>query len=572
MSAAREQGRALPARHRAAAAALAFAVVLAPAIISGPALAAPRAVSAPIEISVVVPITLRAGDDGMLGAETLETATSPSGTLTRELDELLATSATIALDPMILASIRVLGSTAPPTALAWLDRLAAAPNEVFLLGYADADLTALARNGSLDLATALDFGFAIDPANFGPELTATPTPTPTPTPTETADAGAGDPPPLPSTEELLAWPAALPAIAWPASGSAAAADLAAYDAAGYEAVLLNSGNLSETGGALADLGEIRGLVADSAASELLREASTSIDDATREQALTRLGAALDGLGAAHPGRSVVLTLDRLSTFKFYGLDEAFGAIEARETTRMVGLSDVLSGPADPASVVDGAAGAHVLATPGLTAVLQAEDLFASILSDPLLLTAPRRLQLLALLSVQEVADPEWQAQADVFLERSAEILGSVEIVDTGSLFVASTSTSIPIRIANALDFAVTVRLDARPLRPLLQIDSPAEVTIEPGSSKTVRLDAQAITNGRVVVDVSLSSPSTGTPIGQSRRFDADLQAQWETVGLIVFAVLAIVFAVGIVRNVVVRRRRAVAERAATEPGGSQETE
>jgi ethanolamine transporter EutH len=75
----------------------------------------------------------------------------------------------------------------------------------------------------------------------------------------------------------------------------------------------------------------------------------------------------------------------------------------------------------------------------------------------------------------------------------------------------------------------------------------------------VRLDAEAITNGTVVVEVSVSSPATGVAIGTPRRFNADLQAQWETVGIIVGAIAAVVFAVGIARNVIVRRKAAARE-------------
>lgn len=561
MAAAREQGRARHALRRGAGAVLAVAALLVPAVAAAPAVAVPSAVAAPITVSVVVPITATAGDDGLLDAETLAIATSSAGALTRELDEVLATSATVALDPMILASIRVLGAAAPVSALDWLDRLEAAPNEVFLLAYADADLTPFAREDALDLAEPLDFDFAIDPAAFGPEQTATPTATPTPAPTETADPEDDVPPPLPETEDLLAWPDAIGRIAWPSVGSATGADVTAYGDAGYDAVLLGSANVSETSGGLVDLGGTRALIADSAASELFRDASTSIDDATREQTIARLGAALDGLGAAHPGRSVVLTLDRRSAFSFYGLAEAWAAIANRESTVMMGLSHVLGGATESASVVEGAQAEHVVTAPRLLDAVRAEQEFASILSDPLLLTAPRRLQLLALLAVQDVVDPEWPTAAGTFLARSADILASVSIVDTGNLLVTSSQTSVYIRIANALDFPVTVRVDARPLRPLLQIDSPAEVTVEPASSKTVRLDAQAITNGRVVVEVSLSSPTTGTGIGVTRNFDADLQAQWETVGIVVGAAAAVVFAAGIARNVIVRRRRAAAERA-----------
>lgn len=561
-----------------AAATLATCALLAPAALGAPAVAATRAVAVPILVSVVVPITAPADDDGLLDADELSTMTSPVGTLTRELDEVLTTSATIALDPMILASIRVLGSEAPASALAWLDRLSGAPNEVFLLAYADADLAPLARHGALDLAEPVGFDFAIDPEAFGPAQSPAPTPTstpseeptpdpvetatPTPTPTETVDPD--EPPPLPTTAELLSWPGAIARIAWPSAGSAVAADLTAYREAGFDAVLLSSANVSESPGALVDVDSTRAIVAESAASDLFREASTSVDDATRAQAITRLGLALDGLAAAHPGRSVVLTLDHRSAFASFGLAEAYAAVGARESTVLAGLSEVLAGVPASAAVVAGAESPHIAAGPALAAGVRAEEEFASILSDPTQLTAPRRLQLLALLSVPGVTAPDWQADADSFLERSAEILESVTIVDTGNVLITSSQTSLPVRVANALDFSVTVRVDARPLRPSLRIDSPVEVTVEPGSSKTVRLDAQAITNGEVVVEVSLSSPATGTPIGQSRRFDTDLQAQWETVGIVAGAVVALVFAAGIARNVIVRRRQAARERAAGE--------
>lgn len=546
--------------RRAAGIAVAAAAVLAPALVAGPSAATPQAVGDPMSVSIVVPITASAGDDGILDANELTIATSPAGNLSRELDEVLATSATIALDPMIPASIRVLGTAAPETALEWLDRLDQAPNEVFLLAYSDADLSALIRANALDLANPLGFGFALNPDAFGPALTASPTPTPTSTldPTATPDPDDG-PPPLPTTAELLAWPEAIGPIAWPSAGSVAGSDLEAYATGGYTAILVTSANLSETSGALAEIGPVRALIADSAASDLFQTASTSIDDATRAQATASLGLALDGLAAAHPGRSLVLTLDRATAFSAYGLNETVASIASRDSTQLVNLSDVLSGTAENASVGDAPLVDHIAATPGLVAAVAAEDAFATILDDPLELTAERRLQLLALLAVQGVGADDWAVRADAFLERSTEILGSITI-DTGNILITSTQTSVPIRISNALDVAVTVRVSATPLRPLLRIDSPVDVTVEPGSSKTVRLEAQAITNGKVVVELTLSSPSTGVAIGVPRRLNADLQAQWETVGIIIGAVAAVVFAVGIVRNVLVRRKRAARER------------
>jgi hypothetical protein len=556
MAAARDRRPAARATRRAAGL-LAAALVLAPVVVGTSASAAPDLTGGPMSVSVVIPITARAGENGMLAADALAIATSPAGNLTRQLDEVLATSATIALDPMIPASIRALGTAAPESALEWMDRLESAANEVFLLAYADADPSALIRADAMDLIQPSGFGFALDPDAFGPALTPSPTPTgeATAQPTETPDPGDGDPPPLPTTEELLAWPETIGTIAWPSDGSAAESDLAAYAAAAYDAVLLNSANVSETSGGLAELGETRALIADSAASDLFQAASTSIDEPTRQEALSRLGAALDGLAAAHPGRSLVLTLDRAPSFSAFGLKETFAAVVARASTQVVGLSGVLAGSAESATLVAGAEAPHIGAAPSLVVAVRAEETFASILVDPLALTAQRRVQLLALLAVDDVDSDDWDARAAAFLERSTDILGAVTIADTSDLLVTSTQTSIPIKIANALDFAVTVRVTASPVRPLLRIDSPADVTVEPGSSRTVRLDAQAITNGEVVVEVSLSSPTTGVAIGRPARFAADLHAEWETFGLIAGALVALVFAAGIVRNVIVRRKR-----------------
>lgn len=534
--------------RRGAGALAAVSALLGSMLVAPLAAAAPRAIGDGLDVSVVVPITAPWGEDGILDAETLETATSPTGVLARELDEVLATTVTVALDPMIPASVRLLGSAAPVSAVEWLERLEAASNEVFLLAYADADLTALARADSLDLVGPLDLTFALDPGAFGPAETATPTPDPTATPP------ADDPPPLPTSEDLLAWPDAVGKIAWPTEGSASAADIAAYASAGYDATLLSSANLSAASTALVDIDGATGVVADSAASALLREAASSIDATTRQDAVRRLGTELDRLATADPGRSVVLTLDRTPTFAIPALAEVMGSIAAQESTRVTGLSAVLSGDSVSASVVESEPGPAIEFAPTLTDALRAEQEFATILTDPSPLVVPRQLALLKLLTVQELDAEAWRAGADAFLARSTEIRESVTIVDTRDVLVTSTNTSMPVRVANALDFAVTVRVEARPLRPLLRIDSPVEVTVEPASSATVNLGAQAITNGEVVVEVSISSPTTGRQIGPTHRVNADLQAQWETVGIILGIVVALVFAAGIIRNVVVRRR------------------
>jgi hypothetical protein len=524
-------------------------------ILLPPAAAAQVAPAATVSLAIVVPITTAPGDSGMLDADALAILTSSGGTLSVELDEVLATTATIALDPMIVASIRALGTAAPESALLWLERLESASNEVFLLAYADAELSAFARDDALDLSEPLDLGFALDAGSFGPAETASPNPTADPTPSATAtdDPGDGTPPPLPTTDDLLAWPGAIGPIAWPAEGSVVESDVDAYGAVGYQALLVSSANVSETPSGSVDLGGMPGLVADSTSSELLRQASSTLDATARQAATARLGVALDGLAAAHPGRSVVLTLDRSEGRTLFGLAETLSALAARPSTQLSSLSAVLAGPADPATIVDGTAGDHIGLAPQLFAASRAETSFATILENPLALTGPRRLALLALLAVQEIDDVGWSDRAAAYLQRSGEIVNSVAIVDGPSILVTSTSTTVPVVISNGLEFAITVRIDARPTRPLLTIDSGREVTIEPGSTKTVRLDAQAITNGVVDVVLTVVNPQSGEALSEA-RVEARLEAQWETLGLIGGAVIGLIFTVGIVRNIVLRRK------------------
>lgn len=557
--------------RRSAVALLAFAIATAPAgaapaATPDPEVTPARSVltpgSGPLAVAVVVPLTVRPTETGLLDAETLELYTSPAGALSRQLDQIIAAGVAIGLDPMIPASIRALGTAAPESAVEWLARLDAAPNEVFQLAYSDADLASLARIGRLDASRPLDLTFALDTGAFGAPETDPPSPGPDPTPTETADPDV--PPPLPTTDDLLAWPGAIPGIAWPGDDGLSAADLPALSAAGYEHVLVTSANVSETSSALADLGSgMQALVADSTLSELARDAVGAIDDTARQDVLGRLGAALDGMAAAQPGRTVLITLDRAWPLGVYRLADVVASIAARPSSDLVGLSDVIGGPADSASVVEPALDpARTARIAAMVEGERAEQRFAEILTDPIQLTAPRRLELLSLLDVSWVrVGGDWDTASAEFLQDSADILRAVQIEESEDPFITSVDSRIPVRVSNALDFPVTVRIDARPYRPILRIQDAPEVTIEPGSSKVALLPVQAITNGRLRVDLQLANPATDQPIGDMRPISVELQAQWETVGLIIGAVVAVVFAAGIVRNIVVRRRRSRAEAA-----------
>ena len=111
---------------------LGFAVAL-PFAASAPAQAADP--NQPVRLAIAGPLTVPASSIGLIDADALEAYTRPLGLLTQQLDAVFGRQVAIGVDPMIIASIRALGTTAPESALVWLQRLEDAPNQIFPLAY-----------------------------------------------------------------------------------------------------------------------------------------------------------------------------------------------------------------------------------------------------------------------------------------------------------------------------------------------------------------------------------------------------------------------------------------------------
>jgi hypothetical protein len=533
------------------------------------AAAAPLAPGDPARLTLIVPLTVPPTETGLLDADTLTRYTAPLGLLTRQLDALADAPVAIGLDPMIAASIRALGTTAPPTALAWLQRLEGVSNEVFALAYADADVAAAASTGSLGLLSPLGFDFAVDPGNFGAAQTASPTPTPTPS--ATPDEGAI--PPLPTLEDLLAWPYTLEHVAWPADDTLTAGTTEAIGAAGYESVILSSTNVSDPG-PTTDLGNITGVVSDAPLSQLVRAATFAPSELDLQSALEALDASLASFASANPGGEVVATLDRHWPFLSYHLSEVLARLTASPSVVFGTLAETIERPAVDATVTDHpeAAGRLSVIESALSAVA-AEAQFATVLTDPLLITAPRRLDLLALLSVSWLPDQDgWAASSATFLARSAELLSSVRITHGSDLLLLSRSTEVRVAVSNSLPYPVTVRITITPQRPLLRVmENQVLLEVEQDATKTAFIPVEAIANGVVTIHVELTSP-TGVPI-DSGFVRARLQAEWETVGtVVILGIIVLIFGFGIVRTVLKRRRaKAAAQEAPPDEASPAET-
>lgn len=523
-----------------------------------------------VAVTLVAPLTVPVGGgtSGLIPSTQLENWTGPTGVLTRQLDALAGRRVAIGIDPRILASIRVLGSTAPASATAWLERLAGLPNETFPLAYADADLAVQSQVGLPALLSPISFEDAMDPANFtaAPEGGDTDTgdtdgvaPTDAPAEPDTTDA-------VPTTDELLAWPYTRTDLAWPADDTVAPGDLAYLDAAGLTTALLAPTNVADAEGPTSASATIDGstaLAADAGVTAPLRAAAAAQTDAAWRAATGRVLSAL-ALDAAAARTTILATFDRGAPARSDRISALIGEIEGSGWSTLAGLADAIGAPPETRTLVAEPEADDRRAN--VSRMIEAEAAvaaFASVLADERLLTAPTRRDLLALLDVAWLDDREaWASAVGDWLIDQRAIVGSVSVVQSSPINVVSTETGVPTTIDNSLPYPVTVMVEVDPSNGRLIVEDRIEVTVGPESRSTVVVPVVAgVGNGEVSLEVSLTSP-TGVPIGTPVTIPANVQADWEGLGAALLAtIVVLVFGIGIWRNIR-RRRRARAEQGA----------
>ena len=533
--------------------ALAAALVLGLGL-AGAAVGSVQAVDDPavVKLAIAVPIVVPASADEFLDAPTLEQYTGNGGLLTRQLNAVLGRPVAIGIDPRIIASIRLLGSSAPASALVWLDRLENADNETFALGYADADVTLQTQGGSAEVLHPETFDFAIDPALFAAAPgTATPEPTVAP----------ADPtlPPLPTSDSIAAWPYSVTGVAWPREDTVVAADLPKIAASGYTTTILSSGNVSRdaTSGPTSQIAGTGVAVSDAAVSNSLRAASSATTDADWTAALAGLSSAISAGARVQPGSPTLFaTLDR--TMSVGRLADTLDVLEANPAVELVQFSQALATAPTDATVVDMPQAADRISRAGqMIQGENAEREFATVASDPALITSNRRLELLTLLSSEwDAALDGWPEAADAFTTDSIALRNSVHLVESNNfLLIADNGQYLPVTVSNGLDQPATVYITVRSRSSLLAIDkSVLTLEIKPGTQGKIDVPVHSLSNGVVQVDVSLTS-TTGVAIGAPISSEVNVQAGWETPIVIAIAVLVVlVFGAGIVRTVLRRRK------------------
>lgn len=501
----------------------------------------PDAIVGPIALGVVAPITVPPTGGGLISAEDLERYTAPAGLLSRRLQAVIGRPITLAVDPMITASIRALGTAAPASSTAWLLRLMAATNDSFALGYADADPTAtLQAAGTLPAPTG--FGFALDPADFAP----------------VAGQPDGSTATLPTTAQLLEVPDSLGPVAWPAADTVTAADLAGLRANGIGRAVLMSSNLDGTGSAATvDVGGANVFVMDTAVTRLLNDAVSAGSDEAWQRSASRLLAALATTATEHPGgRALIAGLDRATLAEFNGrLSRTLDLLGTLPWVAPTPLG-AMTAPGGTASVIDNPHSIERLAA--VTRLLDAEErdsAIATAAAQPSLLIDERRIALLSTLSQSLIGDQAaWRLASDRYLEQSTALAGAVHVAERGQILVLADRSQLPITVQNDLDLPAVVRIQTRALTAGLAIEQGSiEVTVEPQSQRNVPVPVQSVANGEVTVIVSLSS-AAGVPLGDPVAVRVNVQAGWETAGTIIAgSIVLLVFLIGLVRTVLRRR-------------------
>ena len=526
-------------------------------------------------LALAVPLNVPESVDGLISAELLGAYTAPGGLLTRQLNDVLNQDVAIAIDPRILASIQILGTSTPPSALAWLERLRIATNVTFPLGYADYDLAAASQARAGGLLSPLSF--PVDASHFPGAHTPSPSASPitTTAPNSTASASPGGPTPtpsdgtavplLPDVGSLLAWNYTLTSIAWPSDDTVIASDLDTFAAGGLTTTIVSSSNinlgtLNYTPSGSAAIDRHRAVISDAGVSALFRGAAAALSQTDWDTAMTQLSSTIAVISRERPTelRTVLATLGRSVPGASDRMAQTLAAVFALPWVAGAPLTD-LAGAATPtisASITPKAEPqTRLQLVNSLLAAEASARSFSTVLDTPSQITGERRITLLATLSNAWSLDTTWPIEVKKYTARSEAIISSVSIAKSSSVHIIATSSLLPVTVTNKLPWPVTVFVFVRSPNSILSITTQrVSLTIQAESQAKVSVPVRANANGDSQVGIRLRS-ATDVPIAGPDFIDVDVQAGWETLFTAVAGgLLLAIFAFGVYRNIAKRRR------------------
>lgn len=517
------------------------------------------------KVGVLVPITATPAGGALLTSEELGTLTADDGALTAQLDGVTGTAAILAIDPAIMASIRVLGTAAPASATEWLSRLEELPNQRFALQFGDADATAQAHAQLPSLLQPTTLAPFLDERNFpktpAAPLTDAPTASPTPSPAAT------EAPALPDDDALSKVEGATPGILWP-RGDVTQDDLATFTSYLERAALtvLPSSSVGGATSAHATVGSSAVLVTDDAASAVLSQAAAEEHAAARQRSLAAATAHLFLAAQSDPSTPLLIGLERDETRSAGALRDAISTAD----TAGFGLTDLRAMPATAVTLTTEPDAGRAAAVHELLADENTLADFSSILADPQLMLSPERIRILRTLAVGIPAE-SFGAEVGAHREATRETLSAVSIPPSSTIQLLTAAADLPFRVRNDLPWPVTVRLTVIPTDLRLDVEPVTIAEVPANSSTRVKVPVSArVGSGELTLRLSLSTP-TGVPIGGTESVRVAVRAEWETIGLAVFGGLIVVLiGLGVWRTVRRRRHEANAESADAEATAEQD--
>lgn len=514
-------------------------------------------------VAVVLPVTAEPATDGLLTRDELVTLTASDGDLTALLDAAEGTAATLAVDPAIAAAVRVLGSAAPASAVAWLERLMTLPNPRFALQFGDADVAVQVAAGQNTPLSPTSLAAYIDPENLA-AAEGEPAPEPTVTPSPSATPGGEDAVALPTLEDLLDVGAVGTTVYAPVPEGATEDVVSVLAGDESETVTLVSSTFTAQGAdgstvpAAGAVGESAApvLVVDSGISEAVSAAAAE-DEVLLRAAPVAAATALTAL-AAEDGGPLLVMLDRGAERSRLALHAGLSAVLDAPGAEAVDLGFLTAATAPSVELTaPGTPDDRVDAFSRLREDEDRVDAFSSILEEPEMLTGPQRATLLQLIAVSWTATPgPWSIAVNDAYAATTATLDSVGILPPSSIQLLSSETPLPFWIRNDLPFEVDVVLFASPDDLRLEVQRMTPVTSAPASNTRVQVPVQArVGSGEVMIDLQLRSP-TGVAIGERQSADVYVRAEWEAFGIVGLAVLVGgLLVIGAVRTVRRRSRR-----------------
>lgn len=492
--------------------------------------------SEPQTVAVFVPITATPASGALLTSDELAELTAADGMLTGQLDALTDTSAIIAVDPSIPAAIRILGTSAPQSALEWLSRLERLPNDIVTLQFGDADATTQAHAGQKTMLAVPDLAPLLNPAGF---------PTPSPTPTSTVTA-----PPV-TNASLSTVAGSVGDVVWPRA-DVSAADLATFRSYFGDRVttILPSTSLQGAVGSHVDVEGHSVLVTDAEVSSQLSETAQLTDPGRIDRGLA--GAAGHLFFAGKSSATVLVGLNRSETRSPRALRELLSAF----STPAVRLSSLRSSAAASASLTDATDADRSAALTSMLAGEQQLVTFSTILETPELMLVPERIRIMRTIGVG-LSDKQFATAMSDRTLHVQKLLSSVSIQRPKPVQLITSAAPLPVWVRNELPWAVNVVLNSEPSDPRLDIQS--STTIEALPEYTTRVDvpiSARVASGEVQVRFQLTSLS-GVAVSRPATAQVTLRADWEGIGLgILGGMIALLFVFGLIRTVRRRRRKA----------------